>query len=142
MDRLTVLVQNRDVDSDAGVVERYLSCLAAHDWEGLAATLADQGFARDGPFRDLVEGKEPYVAFLRGVVTSLKGHELTVQRVSHASDRVSYVELTETVEADGVATAYPECIVFERDEGGLIRHVSVFMQWAGSHAPRGGGDAP
>jgi hypothetical protein len=81
------LVQYLDVDSDVGAVERYLSCLAAHDWEGLAATLADQGFVRDGPFRDLVAGKEPYVAFLRAVVTSLKGHELTVQRVSHAPRR-------------------------------------------------------
>lgn len=26
-----------------GVVERYLECLAAHDWDGLAATIADDG---------------------------------------------------------------------------------------------------
>ena len=129
------------MDSDVSAVERYLDCLAAHDWEGLATTIADHGFVRDGPFRDLVTGKAPYVAFLRGVVTSLKGHELTVQRVSHASDHVSYVELTETVETDGVATTYPECIVFKRDDTGLIRHVSVYIKQAGSNAPRSGGGA-
>ena len=37
-------------------VETYLACMAAHDWDGLAATLADAGLTRDGPFCDRVEG--------------------------------------------------------------------------------------
>jgi limonene-1,2-epoxide hydrolase len=89
---------------ESNTVERYLECLVAHDWDGLAATIADQGLVRDGPFHDVVEGKEPYLAFLRSVMTSLAGYQLTVQRVSHVSDHVSYVELTETVAADGVPT--------------------------------------
>ncbi|MBW0012499.1 MAG: hypothetical protein JO059_04940, partial [Mycobacterium sp.] len=40
-----------------GVVERYLDCLAAHDWDGLATTIADDGLIREGPFCDVVEGK-------------------------------------------------------------------------------------
>ena len=31
-------------------VETYLACMAAHEWDGLAATLADAGLTRDGPF--------------------------------------------------------------------------------------------
>jgi hypothetical protein len=34
---------------------------------------------------------------------------------------------------------YPECIMFERDDTGLIRHVSVYIKQADSTAPRSGG---
>jgi hypothetical protein len=87
---------------------------------------------QDGPFCD--RGKQPYVDFLRGIITSLEGYQLQVQRVSHVSNRVSFVELSETFGVDGVATTYPECILFERNDDGMICHVSVFMK-----QPRGGG---
>jgi SnoaL-like domain len=122
-------------------VERYLTCMAAHDWDGLAATIADQGLTREGPFCDRVEGKQRYVAFLSGLIPSLKGYQLKVQRVSHTSDRVSYVELSETFEVDGVLTEYPECILFERNNDGLISHVSVFIKQPGAEAPVEGGRA-
>jgi hypothetical protein len=119
--------------SDA--VEHYLACMAAHDWEGLAATLADEGLTRDGPFCDRVEGKQRYVDFLRGLIPSLEGYRLKVQRVSHVSDRVSYVELSEAFGVDGVLTEYPECILFERNGDGLISHVSVFIKQPGGEGP-------
>ncbi|HKA84277.1 MAG TPA: nuclear transport factor 2 family protein [Acidimicrobiales bacterium] len=122
-------------------VERYLAYMAAHDWDGLAATIADDGLVRDGPFCDVVEGKQAYVDFLRGIITSLRGYELLVGRVTHASDRLSYVELSETFEVDGTPTTYPECLVFERDADGLIRHVSVFIKQPGGDAPVEGGRA-
>jgi hypothetical protein len=123
------------------VVARYLACMQAHDWDGLAATIADDGLTREGPFGDVVEGKEPYVAFLRGVLTSLEGYRLDVRRVSRASDRLSYVELNETFDVDGVATEYPECILFEQNDEGLISHVSVFIKQPGADAPVQGGRA-
>jgi hypothetical protein len=110
------------------VVERYLDCLAAHDWDGLADTIAEEGLTREGPFCDVVEGKAHYVAYLRKVCTTLQGHRLQVQRVSHVDSRVSYAELSETFEIDGVATTWPECILFERDADGLISRVSVFFK--------------
>jgi hypothetical protein len=119
----------------ADAVERYLMCMAAHDWDGLAATIAEEGLTRDGPFCDRLEGKQRYVAFLRDVICSLKNHELKVSRVSRVSDHVSFVELSETFEVDGVLTEYPECILFERNEDGLISHVSVFMKQPGGEAP-------
>jgi hypothetical protein len=109
--------------------------MAAHDWDGLAATLAEEGLTRDGPFCDRIEGKQGYVDFLRGIITSLDGYQLDVQRVSHVSDRVTFVELSETFGVDGVATAYPECILFERNDDGLISHVSVFMKQPGAEGP-------
>lgn len=110
------------------VVERYLECLAAHDWDGLADTIAEEGLTREGPFCDVVEGKAHYVAYLRKVCTNLKGHRLQVQRVSHVDSRVSFAELSETFEIDDVATTWPECILFEREADGLISRVSVFFK--------------
>jgi SnoaL-like domain len=116
---------------EPSAVERYLECLAVHDWDGLAATIADDDLIRDGPYCDVVEGKQPYLKFLRGVFASLKGYRLDVQRISHASDRVSYVELTETFDINGVPTDYPECLVFEQNPDGLINRVSVFIKQLG-----------
>ncbi|HEY6417096.1 MAG TPA: nuclear transport factor 2 family protein [Acidimicrobiales bacterium] len=129
-----------DADTTTAV-DRYLTCMAAHDWDGLAATIADDGLVRDGPFCDVVEGKQAYVDFLRGIITSLRAYELRVSRVTHASDRLSYVELSETFEVDGQPTTYPECIVFERDDAGLIGRVSVFIKQPGGDAPVEGGRA-
>jgi limonene-1,2-epoxide hydrolase len=113
---------------EAGAVERYLACLAVHDWDGLATTIADEDLVREGPFCDVVEGKQRYLTFLRGVFASLEGYQLDVRRVSHISDRVAYVELSETFDIDGVPTEYPECIVFEQNPDGLINRVSVFIK--------------
>ena len=122
------MVDRSDAD---GTVERYLQCLAAHDWDGLATTIADEGLTREGPFCDRIEGKQRYLAYLRQVLTDLKGHRLDVQRISHVNNRVSYVELTEAFEFDGAPAAWPECLLFERDDDGLITHVSVFFKQTG-----------
>jgi hypothetical protein len=121
------------VATDTGVVERYLTCLADHDWDGLADTIADEGLTREGPFCDLVEGKAHYVAYLRKVITNLQGHRLEVQRVSHVDTRLSYVELTESFEIDGAYAEWPECILFEQGDDGLISRVSVFFKQRGAN---------
>jgi limonene-1,2-epoxide hydrolase len=117
---------------ETGVVERYLACLGTNDWDGLAATVADEDLIRDGPYCDVVEGKQRYLKFLRGVFAKLEGYRLNVRRVSHVSDRVSYVELSETFNIDGVPTEYPECLVFEQNDDGLINRVSVFIKQLGA----------
>jgi hypothetical protein len=120
------------VSTQGQVVERYLECLAAHDWDGLAGTIAEEGLTREGPFCDVVEGKAHYVAYLRKVCTNLQGHRLQVQRVSHVDSRVSFVELSETFEIDDVTSTWPECILFEQNNDGLISHVSVFFKQRGA----------
>lgn len=115
-----------------GTVERYLECLAAHDWDGVATTIAEEGLTREGPFCDAVEGKQHYVAYLRKVITNLDGHRLDVTRVSHVNDRLCYVELSESFEIDGAPATWPECILFERDADGLIVRVSVFFKQPGA----------
>jgi ketosteroid isomerase-like protein len=113
---------------EAGAVERYLSCLASHDWNGLAATIADDDLVREGPYCDVVEGKQAYLKFLQGVFASLQGYRLDVKRIAHTSDRLCYVELSETFDIDGAPTEYPECLVFEQNSRGLINRVSVFIK--------------
>ena len=122
-------------ESRSTIVEDYLACMAAHDWDGLAATIADEGLTREGPFGDRVEGKHRYVDFLRGIITSLDDYRLEVRRVSHVSDRLSFVELSETFSVDGAPKTYSECILFERDDDGLITHVSVFIKQPGAKGP-------
>ncbi|WP_050947725.1 nuclear transport factor 2 family protein [Mycobacterium xenopi] len=130
-----------DPSQSSGVVERYLACLGSQDWDGLATTVADRGLVRDGPFCDMVEGKEAYLGFLRGVFSGLHGYQLHVHRISHASERLSFVELTETFDINGVPTEYPECLVFEQDGDGLISYVSVFIKRPGGEPRVEGGRA-
>lgn len=110
-----------------GAVERYLACLAVHDWDGLAATL-DDDLIREGPYRDVVTGKQAYLRFLRGVFAALTGYRLDVHRISHITDRLCYVELSETFDIDGVPSECSECLVFEKNSSGLINRVSVFIK--------------
>ena len=105
-----------------------MACLAAHDWDGLAATISDDGLIREGPFCDVVEGKAHYVAYLRKVLTTLQGHRLDVQRISHVDNRLSFVELTETFVIEGTSEQWPECLLFEQGDDGLISRVSVFFK--------------
>jgi hypothetical protein len=124
-----------------GIVETYLELLAKHDWDGLRDTLAEQGLVRDGPFCDVIHGRDDYVDFLRGIVTSLEDYVLTTSRVSYVGDSRAYVELSETFRVNGELTEYPECLLFELDDAGLINGVSVFMKTPGAEAPVAGGRA-
>ncbi|VAZ81446.1 hypothetical protein LAUMK42_00247 [Mycobacterium persicum] len=62
------------------------------------------------------------------MLTNLKGHRLRVQRVSRVHARLSYVELTEAFKIDGAPAEWPECILFEQNDDGLISRVSVFFK--------------
>jgi hypothetical protein len=122
-------------------VDEYLRCLGSQDWVGLAETIADEGLHRDGPFCDVVDGKEAYVIFLERAVGSLSNYALKVARVSPVGDHLVYVELSETFDVNGVATEYPECLTFQLADDGRIREVSVFMKMPGGEAPVEGGRA-
>jgi hypothetical protein len=121
-------------------VDHFVTCLGVHDWDGLATTIADDGFTRVGAFCEVVEGKEPSLALVHDMLTPLQAHEVRVERSSH-KDRFSYVELSETFELDDVWHRVPQCLVFERNEHGLITSVSVFIKRPGENAPVKGGRA-
>lgn len=118
-----------------GVVERYLDALIAHDWEALAACLADDEFERVGPWGDEYPDKAGYVAFIADLMPKLPGYEMLVERVTYSADgRVAVAELSETVEVDGRPHRTPEALVFDLDgdrEHARISRIQVFTQTLG-----------
>jgi len=122
-------------------VDEYLAAMGKQDWTRLAATIADDGLVRNGAFADVIEGKAPYVAFLRGIIATLPGYQLRVRRISQSGDHRFFAELSEVFDIDGASTEHPEVCLFETDEAGQIRFVSVFMKNPGSEGPVAGASA-
>lgn len=111
------------------IVERYLEAIIGHDWVAFAATLADDGFSRTGPYGDPYTTKAEYVVFISELVPTLPGYEMRVDRVTYSGDgRVAVAELTETVEVDGKPLVTPEALVFDLDDDGRIRSIQIFIQ--------------
>lgn len=112
--------------TDVEVVTRYLERMEARDWDGFAATLADD-VVRNGPYRDDYTSRDAYVAFLRGMFDWMQDYELRVARVwGDGAGRVC-AELSETVTLDGKRHRTDEAIVFDV-AGDRITRVQVFLQ--------------
>jgi len=115
---------------DSGrVVERYLERLVAHDWDAMAACLAED-VVRVGPFGDTYTPKDAYVAFLSELMPSLPGYSMRLDRVV-SSGRTVMVELTEIVEIAGSPLETPEALVFDLDDDDRIAHISIYIQRLG-----------
>ena len=108
------------------VVERYLAALRVQDWEALAATL-ERDVRRIGPYGDVYERREPYVAYLAEIFRTLAGYELAVARLIVAGD-VVVVELSETIDAPSGRRRTDEVVVFDLSAGGLIRGIGVYLR--------------
>ena len=122
-------------------VEEYLSALSDRSWDRLATALADEGLVRNGPFVDVIEGKHAYVEFLRRVCSPFDAYRIDVHRLSRSGDRIVFAEIDEVIDWNGAVNSYPEVLLFELDERGLIRYVSVFMKRPGDQPSIAGGRA-
>jgi limonene-1,2-epoxide hydrolase len=122
-------------------VEEYLSALSDRSWDRLATALADEGLVRNGPFVDVIEGKAAYVEFLRRVCSPFDAYRIDVHRLSRSGDRIVFAEIDEVIDWNGAVNSYPEVLLFELDERGLIRYVSVFMKRPGGEPSISGGRA-
>jgi hypothetical protein len=122
-------------------VDEYLAAMGEQNWTRLAATIAEDGLVRDGPFADVIEGKEPYVEFLRGIISTLPGYQLRVRRISPSGHHRFFAELSEVFDIDGTSTEHPEVCLFETDEDGQICFVSVFVKTPGAEGPVAGASA-
>ena len=120
------------------VVERYLDRLVAHDWRAVSQCLSED-VIRVGPFEDMYTGREAYMAFLSGLMPSLSGYSMRVDRVLQVNTygdvgtddggmTVVLAELTETMEADGVPFDTAEALVFDVDEDNQIARVDVYIK--------------
>ena len=112
-----------------GVVERYLEAVVSHDWDALTECLAED-VVRVGPFLDTYTPRGPYVEFLAGLMPTLPGYSMRVDRVLY-NGPVALAQLSETVEVDGAPLETPEALVFDLDDGGRIRRIEIFIQHAG-----------
>ena len=115
------------------VVDEYFDRLLAHDWDGLAATLAPD-VVRVGPFGDTYSGRDAYVAFIAGLMPRLPGYSMERSRSIDAGDAVT-VELTEVVEVGGAPIRTPEALVFDLDGDGLIARITIYTQHLGQEVP-------
>jgi ketosteroid isomerase-like protein len=114
----------------AGIVERYLEAVVGHDWDALADCLAED-VVRVGPFRDTYTPRGPYVEFLAGLMPTLPGYSMRVDRVLYQGS-VALAQLSETVDMDGQPLETPEALVFELDGDGRIARIEIFIQHAGA----------
>ena len=111
------------------VVRRYLDRLVAHDWEAMAACLAED-VVRVGPFGDTYTPRDPYVAFLAELMPALPGYSMRIDRVLSLG-RTVLVELTEVVDIGGSPLETPEALVFDLDAGDRIAHIAIYIQRLG-----------
>ncbi len=109
------------------VLDRYFEALRSHDWEKLSGCLS-QNVCRTGPYLDVVRGRDAYVKFLRGVLPRLPSYQLEVSRIRRLEDGSALVELSETIDLDGVATEFPEVLLFEFDGEGRIRTIDIYLK--------------
>ena len=112
----------------ASVVRAYLEAVAGHDWDTARDLLSDE-VSRVGPFGDTYRGRAHYLDFLTGVMTSLRGYRMDIERVIEGSgSRTAVAELTETVEMDGAAVVTPEALVFDVDADDLITSIRIYIR--------------
>ena len=109
-----------------GVVERYLEAVSAQDWDAVRGCLAED-VVRVGPFLDLYTPRGPYLEFLAGLMRSLAGYAMRVERVLYAG-KVAVAQLSETVELNGRPVETPEALVFDLDDSGRIARIEIYIQ--------------
>jgi limonene-1,2-epoxide hydrolase len=122
-------------------VEDYLKALSSRDWALLPEVFVEEGLVRNGPFVDMIEGRDAYVAFLREVCSPFESYRLDTHRISRSGDRIVFAEIDEVIGRDGKVDSFPEVLLFELDESGKIRYVSVFMKRPGDQPSIAGGRA-
>jgi ketosteroid isomerase-like protein len=117
----------------AGIVERYLGAIVSHDWEVVAGCIADD-IVRVGPYGDRFTGRDDYLRFISEMMPKLEGYSMDLHRVTYATARLAFAELSETVAVEGKSMLTPEVLVFELDGDGRISRIDVFIQTP--HAPQ------
>lgn len=99
-------------------------------------------FKRSG-YNDFFTDADKYVDFLEEIVPTMgAGYELQTERIVYApGEKVAFAEFIERLELKGVMTDIPETIIFDMNDEGLIRRMSLYIKHPGGPAPAGGKDA-
>jgi hypothetical protein len=99
-------------------------------------------FKRTG-YNDLFTDVDKYVDFLEEIVPTMGAdYALETERIVYApGEKVAFGQFIEHLEVKGVMTDIPETIVFDLNDEGLIRRMSLYLKQPGSPAAAGGKDA-
>jgi hypothetical protein len=116
--------------SGSGVVERFLHSMTCHEWGAMGSCLTDD-VIRIGPYGDEYRGRNEYVAFIAGLLPSLPGYVMELDRVVYGGS-VATAQLAETVEVEGRLLRTPEALVFDLAPDGRIARIEVYVQTLGS----------
>ncbi len=111
----------------AKVLERYFDALRNQDWECLGECLATD-VHRNGPYLDVVRGRDAYVEFLAGVIPTLPNYELRVHSVRELEDGAVVALLSEILDVQGVRTEIPEALIFGFDPDDRIATVDIYLK--------------
>ena len=109
------------------ILDQYFDALRNQDWESLGETLSEN-VRRTGPYLDVVEGRDRYVAYLGAVIPTLTNYELKVSRVRSFDTGSAVVELSEELDLDGQRRRYPEVLLFDFDTEGRIIRVDIYIK--------------
>jgi hypothetical protein len=126
-----------------GSVEDYVEFYGSHQWDKLRGVFDTGDFKRTGPYMDVFTDVNAYVDFLEGVVPTMGAeYELQVERIVYAPDhKVAFGQFIEHLEVDGTMKDIPETIVFDLNDEGRIRRMSLYLKQPEGLAPVGGEDA-
>ena len=103
-----------------------------HQWQQLQTVFDHWDFKRTG-YNDLFTDVDKYVDFLEEIVPTMGAdYELQVERIVYApGEKVAFGEFIEHLEVKGVMTDIPETIIFDFNDEGLIRRMSLYLKQPG-----------
>ncbi len=108
------------------IVERYLTCLVEHDWDGLS-DLCSPDVIRVGPFSDAYTNRRSYIEYISALMPTLLSYELRPQRIV-TDGNVAVVQLAEMMEIGGSGVETKEVLVIDVGDDGLIRRIEIYLQ--------------
>ena len=111
---------------DRGVAH---SDVTAADWTALDSVVETAGFERIGPFHDIVDWNG-YVEILTAWVNQSEGWDPVVRRISEAPDAV-FMQCEEMISKEGSVFPFYSLSMYEFNDVGKIRRISVYMQKEG-----------
>ena len=83
---------------------------------------------RTGPFFDVYEGRDDYIAFISKLMPTLPNYSMEIKSISYVDDdRRAYAELNETLDVDGASHTTPEVLVFGLTDN-RIATVDIFIK--------------
>jgi ketosteroid isomerase-like protein len=110
----------------AEIVQRYLDGVVRCDWDLVGACVADD-VVRVGPFGDTYSGRAEYLAFLSGLMPTLREYSMTLERVETAGT-LAVAQLSESMTIGGKRIVTPESLVFDFDTSGRISRIAIYIQ--------------